>query len=387
MSEPEKEQATAGAHRSRTVVVSFLGAVVRRMGDWMPIAGTVDLMTQMGLDAPSVRTAVFRLKQRGWLAAETRGGVRGYALTPLAASALAAGDEIIWHARQPADLGDGWCVINFSVPESARAKRHQLRGHLSHLGFGNVGTAMWIAPARLRPAAEQAIAELGLDKYAAVFVGDYVGGQDLTTLLYSSWDLAGIDRAYRDFIARYADVAVALEAQAAIGPQQAFVTYLGVIDSWRKLPYHDPGLPRELLAADWSAPAAGALFQKLVAILEGRALAHAAGYWPTADRSATDRSLSSSLHPSSFSFAADGCDRMPGFDVDAADLFGRRCCLIAVEPGNDRTTAARRAQFRGCTRRRRSPAARAAVDGDRALGAAAPGRRRLRRRSARPRLR
>jgi len=33
--------------------------------------------------------------------------------------------------------------------------------------------------------------------------------------------------------------------------------------------------------ADWSAPAAGALFQKLVAILEGRALAHAAGYWPT----------------------------------------------------------------------------------------------------------
>jgi phenylacetic acid degradation operon negative regulatory protein len=295
MSEPEKEQATAGAHRSRTVVVSFLGAVVRRMGDWMPIAGTVDLMTQLGLDAPSVRTAVFRLKQRGWLAAETRGGVRGYALTPLAASALAAGDEIIWHARQPADLADGWCVINFSVPESARAKRHQLRGHLSHLGFGNVGTAMWIAPARLRPAAEQAIAELGLDKYAAIFVGDYVGGQDLTTLLYSSWDLARIDQAYRDFTARYADAAAALEAQAAISPQQAFVTYLGVIDSWRKLPYHDPGLPRELLAADWSAPAAGALFQKLVAILEGRALAHAAGYWPTADRSARDRSLSSSF--------------------------------------------------------------------------------------------
>jgi len=140
---------------------------------------------------------------------------------------------------------------------------------------------MWIAPARMRPAAEQAIAELGLDKYAAIFVGDYVGGQDLTTLLYSSWDLAGIDRAYRDFVARYTDTAATLETRAAIGPQQAFVTYLGVVDHWRKLPFHDPGLPREVLAADWSAPAAGALFQKLVAILEGRALAHAAGYWPT----------------------------------------------------------------------------------------------------------
>jgi phenylacetic acid degradation operon negative regulatory protein len=139
---------------------------------------------------------------------------------------------------------------------------------------------MWIAPARMRPAAEQAIAELGLDKYAAIFVGDYVGGQDLTTLLYSSWDLAGIDQAYRDFIARYAEVAATLEAQPAIGPQQAFVTYLGAVDHWRKLPFRDPGLPREVLAADWSAPAAGALFKKLVMVLEGRALAHAAGYWP-----------------------------------------------------------------------------------------------------------
>lgn len=280
MSKPGEEPATARAQRSRTVVVSFLGAVVHRMGDWMPIAGTVDLMTQFGLDAPGVRTAVFRLKQRGWLAAETRGGARGYALTPLATATLAAGDDLIWHARQPADLADGWCVVNFSVPESERTKRYQLRGHLAHLGFGNVGTAMWIAPARMRPAAEQAIAELGLDKYAAIFVGDYVGGQDLTTLLYSSWDLAGIDQAYRDFIARYAEVAATLEAQPAIGPQQAFVTYLGAVDYWRKLPFRDPGLPREVLAADWSAPAAGALFKKLVTVLEGRALAHAAGYWP-----------------------------------------------------------------------------------------------------------
>ena len=52
------------SRRSRTVLVTFLGSVVRRMGGWMPIAGTVDLMTQTGLDAPSVRTAVHRLKQQ-----------------------------------------------------------------------------------------------------------------------------------------------------------------------------------------------------------------------------------------------------------------------------------------------------------------------------------
>jgi phenylacetic acid degradation operon negative regulatory protein len=107
MSPAGQSASTTRSRVTRTVMVTFLGSIVRRMGNWMPIAGAVDLMAQFGLDAPSVRTAVFRLKQRGWLVAETRGGRRGYALTPFALKALAGGDEIIWHSRQPADLEDG----------------------------------------------------------------------------------------------------------------------------------------------------------------------------------------------------------------------------------------------------------------------------------------
>lgn len=268
--------------RSRTTVVTFLGAVVRPLGDWMPIAGAVDLLTQAGLDAPSVRTAVHRLKRNGWLSSETRTGTRGYALTSTALDTLAAGDAVIWHARKPADLADGWCIVNFGVPESMRAKRHQLRAHLAHLGFGNVGTALWIAPARMREAAERAVSELGLESYAAIFVGGYHGPQDLTELLYNSWDLAAIDQSYRDFIAAYGDQATRLENGAPSG-SQAFATYLDLVGRWRKLPFRDPGLPLEVLAPDWSAPTATALFERLVAVLEKPALAHASAHWPVVE--------------------------------------------------------------------------------------------------------
>lgn len=272
--------------RTRTLIVTFLGSVVRQQGGWLPIAGSIELMGQLGVDPPSVRTAVFRLKQRGWLATEARDGARGYALTDHALAVLAEGDEVIWHARRPAELADGWCIVNFSVPESDRSKRYKLRNHLSHLGFGNVGTAMWLAPARMRRAAEEAIAELGLDKYAAVFVGSYVGTQDLTSLLYESWDLTGLDRSYRDFIGRHRKLVRALESQASIEPQRAFSAYLGVVDDWRQLPFRDPGLPREVLADDWSAPEAVALFERLVGLLEEPALAHAARFWLAQDPSA-----------------------------------------------------------------------------------------------------
>ncbi|EWT01562.1 PaaX family transcriptional regulator [Intrasporangium oryzae NRRL B-24470] len=280
MSDHHDEGPAAPAQRSRTVVVSFLGAIVRPMGSWMPIGGAVDLVTQLGLDAPSVRTAVFRLTRRGWLESEARDGIRGYALTQTALKALSAGDEIVWHARQPADLSDGWCIFTFSVPESARTKRHQLRSHLTSLGFGNAGAGVWIAPARMRDAAVQAIDELGLTQRCALFVGDYAGGQDLMRLLAQSWDLEDIDARYREFIARHSGVRAALDGGQCLDGAQAFVAYLGLIDEWRRLPFRDPGLPPEVLPPDWSAPAAGELFERLVETLGERALAYAATHWP-----------------------------------------------------------------------------------------------------------
>lgn len=280
MSDHKDEESAAPAQRSRTVVVSFLGAIVRPLGSWMPIGGTVDLVTRLGLDAPSVRTAVFRLSRRGWLESEVRDGIRGYALTPTALSALSAGDEIVWHARKPADLRDGWCIVTFSVPESARTKRHQLRSHLASLGFGNVGAGVWIAPARMRDAAVQAIGELGLTDRCALFVGDYAGGQDLRQLLSESWDLDDIDARYREFIARHSGVRAALEGGQGLDDAQAFVVYLGLIDEWRRLPFRDPGLPPEVLPSDWAAPAAGELFEWLVETLGERALAYASTHWP-----------------------------------------------------------------------------------------------------------
>lgn len=275
--------ATPGAGatpRSRTVLVTFLGSVVRRRGGWMPTSGTVELMASLGLDAPSVRTAVFRLKKRGWLAPETRAGVRGYALTGMALAALAEGDEVIWHARRPADLADGWCVVAVSVPESARAKRHRLRSHLSALGFGNVSTAVWLAPARMRPAAERAVGELGLTGHCSLFVGEYAGGQDLATLVRRSWDLEAIDDRYRDFMDRFGDRAAGPGTGGGRDPARDFVSYLELVDHWRRLPFRDPGLPAELLPADWAAPGAAAVFEQMVARLEAPALAHAAGHWP-----------------------------------------------------------------------------------------------------------
>ena len=60
---------------------------------------------------------------------------------------------------------------------------------------------------------------------------------------------------------------------------EAFAAYLTMLDRWRKLPFRVPGLPRDVLAADWPAGEAVALFEELVDVLERPALDHARGCW------------------------------------------------------------------------------------------------------------
>ena len=62
---------------------------------------------------------------------------------------------------------------------------------------------------------------------------------------------------------------------------EALRLYLAVVDDWRQLPFRDPGLPAEVLGDAWPGPEAVALFETLTRQLEGRALAHAAGFWPS----------------------------------------------------------------------------------------------------------
>lgn len=260
---------------SRTLLVTLMGAFVRRTDDWLPISSIVNLLDALDVEESSVRTGVSRLKKRRWLVAERREGRNGYRLTDLAKQSFNTGDKVIWHAREAANLADGWCIVNFSVPESERANRHLLRSRLASLGFGNVGGGVWIAPARMHDEATQVIHGLGLAENTNLFVGDYMGGQPLLEMVRFSWNLDEIHDRYLSFVAEHsADLeAVDQMKSSAMSEREAFVRYMRTLDDWRMLPMQDPGLPRELLPTDWAGDEAANLLERVVAELDQPALA------------------------------------------------------------------------------------------------------------------
>ncbi|MBD9732278.1 PaaX family transcriptional regulator [Streptomyces sp. H28] len=250
----------------RSLIVTLYGAYGRFVPGPVPVAELIRLLAAVGVDAPSVRSSVSRLKRRGLLVpARTAQGAAGYELSADARQLLEDGDRRIYATAPPED--EGWVLAVFSVPESERQKRHVLRSRLSGLGFGTAAPGVWIAPARLHEETRHTLERLGLAEYVDFFRGAHLGFAATADAVARWWDLDRIAEEHEAFLARHEKVLHAWEGRADTPPEEAYRDYLLALDSWRHLPYTDPGLPTALLPGDWPGARSAAVFQGLHARL------------------------------------------------------------------------------------------------------------------------
>ncbi|WP_419998539.1 PaaX family transcriptional regulator C-terminal domain-containing protein [Streptomyces boninensis] len=246
-----------------SLIVSFYGAYGRDVGDGrVPVAGLIRLLAEVGVDAPAVRSAVSRLKRRGFLAAAGSTRASAYLLTADARQTLDDGDRRIY--ERPAVKDDGeWVLAVFTVPESERNKRHLLRSRLARLGFGQAAPGVWIAPAHVGGEARHTLARLELDAYVELFRGTHEGFTPTPEAVRRWWDLEGIARLHQQFLDGQEPVLARLGREGAGSAEDAFRDYLLAVDAWRQLPYADPGLPASLLPDDWPGGVAAEVFGRL----------------------------------------------------------------------------------------------------------------------------
>ncbi|MFD7896356.1 PaaX family transcriptional regulator C-terminal domain-containing protein [Streptomyces sp. NPDC059743] len=294
----------AEQHTPRSLIVTLYGAYGRTPdGAPLPVAGLIRLLGAVGVDAPSVRSAVSRLKRRGLLLPErTAEGAAGYQLSDEARQLLDDGDRRIYDRPAPR-LSDGWLLAVFSVPEAERHKRHLLRSRLGRLSFGTAAPGVWIAPGRLYEETRRTLRRLRLDAYVDLFRGEHLGFEPTEEAVARWWDLDAIAARHEEFLTAHEPVLRAWESRRA-GParedrtapdteqareagttrdteqlrdtesaratesaRDAYRDYLLALDSWRHLPYTDPGLPSELLPKDWPGERSAEVFARLHARL------------------------------------------------------------------------------------------------------------------------
>jgi phenylacetic acid degradation operon negative regulatory protein len=244
------------APRQQYLIVTVFG-LYRDLRGAIPIAVLIRMLGELGVEPASVRSSVSRLKKREILVSAVLDGAAAYALAPPLVEVFDEGDRRIF-MRHPQASQD-WLLATFTVPESQRNLRHQIRMVLRRWGFGAVAPGLWIAPAGVAAAVGARLAREQLDSYVDFFTARYRDTQGLKAKVARWWDLDSLAQQYSSFVQRH--------ARQMAGPElttgAAFAHYVSLVTEWRQLPYLDPGLPNELLPSTWPGGRAENLFMQL----------------------------------------------------------------------------------------------------------------------------
>ena len=237
------------------------------------------MLDDLGVESSGVRSSVSRLKRRGVLESVRQGGVAAYRLAPNLEDVFQEGDRRIFSPRR-ATAADRWLLIAFSVPESQRHLRHQLRSMLTRMGFGSVTPGLWIAPGNTYEDISHQLERAGLTEYVEFFKAEHLTAGDVKDKVSRWWDLPALESLYAEFIERFAPVLERWEPAGAPAPgpdadRAAFADYVQLLTQWRRLPYLDPGLPEEFLPPGWRGLTAERIFAELHRLLNGPARQHA----------------------------------------------------------------------------------------------------------------
>ncbi|GAA4623350.1 PaaX family transcriptional regulator C-terminal domain-containing protein [Actinoallomurus vinaceus] len=260
--------AAESAPRPQSLMLSFFGIHVLGRQVALSSASIIEVLARVGVGEDAVRSTLTRMVRRDLLERHRRGRKMYFGLTPRAVEVLRDGHRRVWQTGAVNRAWDGtWTIVGFSLPDSWRRERHDLRSRLLWGGFGPLQSGMWAAPGRVDVAA--LVDGLGLDAHLKAFQGAAVAPTDAARLIDAAFDVPGIARRYEAFLSRWDRPEPAAEADD-------LARQLLLHTDWLDLVRRDPHLPAEHLPADWPAVRAEKVFHSLAHRYEEPARARAA---------------------------------------------------------------------------------------------------------------
>jgi len=260
--------------RPQSTILTLYGDYIRHRGGEIGIGSLIKLLTNFGLSEQAIRSAVSRMCRLGLLKARRVGKRSYYSLTTKGSNLLSKGAQRIFE-RKNNHWDSMWHIVTYSIPEKRRKGRDRLRVELNWMGYGALSEATWVSPYDLTKEVEELAENLRIKEYLQVFQAKHQGFTDPQKIVAHCWDLKRVHDRYAAFIAKYRPkVEEHLRRicnNEPVEPSECFVERFMLIHEYRRFPFFDPDLPRELLPSDWLRPKAAALFQEYHNLLADKA--------------------------------------------------------------------------------------------------------------------
>ncbi|MFC6093035.1 PaaX family transcriptional regulator C-terminal domain-containing protein [Saccharothrix lopnurensis] len=252
---------TASEVRPQSLMLSFLGIHVLNQGIAVFSGSVIDVFARVAVSEEAVRSTLGRMVKRELLTRYRSGRRVYFGLTPRSTAVLKDGEHRVWRrGAVNADWDGTWTMIGFSLPESWRSRRHDLRSRLVWGGFGPLQNGLWVAPGHVDVPA--LVGDLDLDDHLRVFTARTAEPTEADQVVHAAFDVPAIAARYHAFLDRWDHEAPLPEAVDDLARQLLLHT------EWLQLVRQDPRLPTGHLPADWPAIRAEHAFHRLAGVYD-----------------------------------------------------------------------------------------------------------------------
>jgi phenylacetic acid degradation operon negative regulatory protein len=250
----------------RSGVFALFGQYVLPRGGEIWLSGMIQAMSAWEFGEAAVRSTALRMKKEGYLLSQRQGRRTSYWLTDKGLNRLNMGG--FRFSIPPDDAWDGqWTIVVYSVPEKERACRDELRSALQLWKFGMLAPGTWLSTRPLLPELERELRELGVWKYVDVFRSEYLGSNDLSTIVAKAFpQIPTLVDHYRNYIINSEPLLHRYQT-GRLDDEACFANRLQNLWAFGSIAGDDPILPPSLLPKDWPRPQAQLLCGELQQVL------------------------------------------------------------------------------------------------------------------------
>ncbi|WP_010111208.1 phenylacetic acid degradation operon negative regulatory protein PaaX [Acinetobacter sp. P8-3-8] len=236
-----------------SLIMTVFGDCIYHHGGIISLASLIQLMDVFGFNERSVRTAVFRLVQNGWLVSEKIGRTSYYRVTESSRQRFVQADAKIYNFNH-VDWDQKWDLILLSSLDLEN--KLVLKKELEWIGFATIASNVMAYPGCDHLKLQNLLLNLNMTDQVVIFKAEALqlwqeSYPTVKRMVEANWPIQELHSRYEKFIRDFREFLNLIENTDDLDAVQAFQLRILLIHQFRRILLKDPDLPSELLPSNW----------------------------------------------------------------------------------------------------------------------------------------
>ncbi|MCK4328398.1 phenylacetic acid degradation operon negative regulatory protein PaaX [candidate division WOR-3 bacterium] len=241
--------------KTSTVIFTLFGGYINHRGGEVWVGSLIKLLKPFGLSENAIRLALSRMSKQELIQRSKIGRESYYSLTKKGNSWMLYGEHRALK-KENKKWDKKWRLLTYNIPEKLRHLRDTLRKELRSMGYGSLGSSLWISPYDLKEKLEYLFDRFKVADYIETFEAIYTGLHEGLKLTAKAWDIMELEKRYKEFLKKYSPLLSEfkgkIEKKEVIDLGECFARRFRVTAEFIDIALDDPMLPLELLPVDWA---------------------------------------------------------------------------------------------------------------------------------------